>query len=375
MYGEFNNTTNNQTLQINAKTTIKNNLVVTGSVDITGTYYVNGVPVGGDRNGLITTGSGVLQSITGALSVSNGITLTGDQFKITDQPITFSSSYAIGTANDVAINYTQGVGLGIRNGNIQIGREAGQNFLNTPDTTGNFLFGQYGGQSFESGSGNVFLHTGGSSFISGSNNVLVGRSYGTITGGTNNVILGGYDAPETNISSFMSLGNSDTSFITKRTSQPIRMSDSLTITGSLKASSAVSSSLGLHAAGGSTSTVDFLNVGSNLQGNYIYANNFLSNSTLFLSPAGTANVVVQGNGAGGLRIASGFGIYNTGSYSQSGSLFNVNSPTINLTGSVAIQNVLTLEPITPLPSGKPTGSLAVSGSSLYFYNGTWTLIV
>jgi hypothetical protein len=158
-------------------------------------------------------------------------------FALISSPISFSSSFAIGTANDVSINYTQGVGLGIRNGNIQIGREAGQNFLNNPDTTGNFLFGQYGGQNFESGSGNVFLHTGGSSFISGSNNVLVGRNYSTITGGTNNVILGGYDAPETNINSFMSLGNSDTSFITKRQSEPIRMSESLTITGSLNVSS------------------------------------------------------------------------------------------------------------------------------------------
>jgi hypothetical protein len=458
MYGEFNNTTNNQSLRINAKTNITNNLVVTGSIDITGTYYVNGVafsggtsgtsgssgssgsngssgtsgdslftnqgaywntnnniqitgslnvgattisapgsglnilsgsidlndngqsrinnaqtgrnvlyvdndysnfffgnvPKGqnnrfsGDTNNFVLSptysdfqtgsrnlifavgntffnsgsnnifigdgqpfgnsvddslyiginGSSVIQkgngqpiqlghntqitgsldvsngsTITGALSVSNGITLTGNQFKITDQPITFSSSFTLGTVNDVSINYTQGVGLGIRNGNIQIGREAGQNFLNTPNTAGNFLFGQYGGQSFESGSGNVFLHTGGSPFISGSYNVLVGRSYNTITGGTGNVILGGYDAPETNLNEYMSLGNTNESFITKKQSEPIRMSESLTITG-----------------------------------------------------------------------------------------------------SVNITSVLNLKPNDPLPAGV-IGDLAVSGSSLYFYNGAWSLIV
>jgi hypothetical protein len=51
-------------------------IVVTGSLNITGQYLVNGVPVtgsgGGDRNGLITTGSiGVSQSITGSLQISS----------------------------------------------------------------------------------------------------------------------------------------------------------------------------------------------------------------------------------------------------------------------------------------------------------------
>jgi hypothetical protein len=47
---------------------------------------------------------------------------------------------------------------------------------------------------------------------------------------------------------------------------------------------------------------------------------------------------------------------------------------VNVTGSVSISETMKLKPQNPLPSGT-IGDLAVSGSSLYFYNGAWTLIV
>lgn len=51
-----------------------------------------------------------------------------------------------------------------------------------------------------------------------------------------------------------------------------------------------------------------------------------------------------------------------------------------LSGSVRITSVLTLAPNDPLPSGQPTGSIAVSGSGVdckpYFWNGsTWTSMI
>jgi hypothetical protein len=51
-----------------------------------------------------------------------------------------------------------------------------------------------------------------------------------------------------------------------------------------------------------------------------------------------------------------------------------------ITGSVSITSVLTLAPNNPLPSGQPTGSIAVSGSGAdckpYFWNGaTWTSMI
>jgi len=47
---------------------------------------------------------------------------------------------------------------------------------------------------------------------------------------------------------------------------------------------------------------------------------------------------------------------------------------LGVTGSVGITEALKLKPQNPLPSGT-VGDLAVSGSSLYFYNGAWTLVV
>jgi hypothetical protein len=51
-----------------------------------------------------------------------------------------------------------------------------------------------------------------------------------------------------------------------------------------------------------------------------------------------------------------------------------NSSTLSITGSVSINTALRLVPVNPLPTGT-TGSLAVSGSALYFHNGTaWVSI-
>lgn len=50
------------------------------------------------------------------------------------------------------------------------------------------------------------------------------------------------------------------------------------------------------------------------------------------------------------------------------------SGSYSVTGSVSITQTLNLAPSNPLPSGK-VGDLAVSGSNLYFYNGSWTQVV
>ena len=50
------------------------------------------------------------------------------------------------------------------------------------------------------------------------------------------------------------------------------------------------------------------------------------------------------------------------------------SGSANISGSVHIGEVINLKGLDPLPSGN-IGDLAVSGSSLYFYNGTWSLVV
>lgn len=66
----------------------------------------------------------------------------------------------------------------------------------------------------------------------------------------------------------------------------------------------------------------------------------------------------------------------------SGSVVNATgldiSGSLVVSGSTLITDVLTLPPVSPLPSGRPTGSLAVSGSGanckVYFFNGSWNAL-
>jgi hypothetical protein len=71
----------------------------------------------------------------------------------------------------------------------------------------------------------------------------------------------------------------------------------------------------------------------------------------------------------GINKASGSAVNATG-LDISGSLV--------VSGSTLITDVLTLPQVSPLPSGRPTGSLAVSGSGtacrIYFFNGSWNAL-
>jgi hypothetical protein len=68
----------------------------------------------------------------------------------------------------------------------------------------------------------------------------------------------------------------------------------------------------------------------------------------------------------------------SGSQVISGSLRLIGNLTttgsLTVTGSVNITEALRLQPQSPLPTGT-VGSLAVSGSNLFFYNGAWTQVV
>jgi hypothetical protein len=69
-------------------------------------------------------------------------------------------------------------------------------------------------------------------------------------------------------------------------------------------------------------------------------------------------------------------------YLYSGSLYNPYSGSVTVTGSIHVSGsisvvgsiqaskALSLTSQSPLPSGLPVGSLAVSASNLFFYNGT-----
>ena len=75
---------------------------------------------------------------------------------------------------------------------------------------------------------------------------------------------------------------------------------------------------------------------------------------------------------------TGYGIYQSGTATNSfaGNVgIGTTTPTskLHVSGSARIDEVLTLTPLDPLPTGSPTGSFAVSASVPpipYFYDGT-----
>ena len=104
-------------------------------------------------------------------------------------------------------------------------------------------------------------------------------------------------------------------------------------------------------------SVAYYGVGGGGPSAFIYANGATGDVNLIPGATGPRHVYV---GTGSLRVTSG---------------------NIIATGSANISQLLTLQPLATLPtvSGPSvllaTGSLAVSGSGLYFYNGAWTKII
>ena len=144
-------------------------LGVTGSINITGQYLVNGVPISGsgagDRNGLITTGSITdTQQITGSLILGNTV---------------ISGSLIGNTVNGGLIKIQSEAN---RSGSVQFNITG-----SSPISQSNFVFG---------GAGPTAANLTGSVVISGSNNIILngGRTntlaqgtYGYI-GGNNNIV-------------------------------------------------------------------------------------------------------------------------------------------------------------------------------------------
>jgi hypothetical protein len=96
-------------------------------------------------------------------------------------------------------------------------------------------------------------------------------------------------------------------------------------------------------------------------GGAFYASASLGASQRIVS---TVNAIANDDTLIGLDILPTF---STGSYT------GVTSLALRVSGSATISNVLTLTPQSPLPSGVPTGSFAVSSSAPpkpYFYDGT-----
>jgi hypothetical protein len=90
----------------------------------------------------------------------------------------------------------------------------------------------------------------------------------------------------------------------------------------------------------------------------LFTNNLYSNSGGPTPITVRSNVIVFETDGGSGHVDLQFGV----------------SGSANISGSVQIGEVMNLSSQDPLPTGS-IGDLAVSGSSLYFYNGAWTLVV
>jgi len=221
-----------------------------------------GTAAGSRKTGfLIDSGSNTL--ISGSLRTIGNTTITGSliasgsstifispntvhringSLGMIDAPMSFSRS--IDTDYKILMTYTEGIGLALRNGNIVVGREANDAFLNNLNNDGNFLFGQYGGQSFQSGSGNIFINTGGHSFKSGSGNIFLQRTLNNLDTGSNNVIVGSYDRTDTELNNYLSLGSVTHAYIEGLDNDKVHIKDDTTITGSLIASGSAHTLIG-----------------------------------------------------------------------------------------------------------------------------------
>ena len=138
-----------------------------------------------------------------------------------------------------------------------------------------------------------------------------------------------------------------------------------TITGSLFLSSSdvivfnVPNFSGAPAPGG-LSVTGSVSVGGNFA---VVGGNFVVNQI------NTQKIVGDG---GDLSIVSNVKIFNDGNINNARSLGVSGSAFVSQ--SISVGEAVRLSPSNPLPSGT-IGSLAVSGSSLFFYNGAWTLVV
>jgi hypothetical protein len=145
----------------------------------------------------------------------------------------------------------------------------------------------------------------------------------------------------------------------------ILLQNRTTITGSLTVSgSAAGLGNGLNVIGNTLLSGSVIINGSSAAGTkYLF----------FSSASGSAGAIIAYNTSGELSILQS----NTGSCRlELGNTSGTNTMygDTTITGSVNISEVMTLAKQNPLPTGT-TGSLAVSGSGLYFHNGTsWNLI-
>ena len=341
-----------------------------------------------------TINSGSLTVSGSAAGVGNGLNVIGNSL--------FSGSVNIQGSSAAGAKYLFFASSSGSAGGIISYQPSGELSIYQSDTGSCRLF-----LGNPSGSNTLYGNTSitGSLTVSGSGVNLVGNTVLTNTGVSNNVLIstavvrvqsntnnrsGSLSNDnlrfETNTGSLNGVildrtslsfsDNNGTTDIRKQSGSFLGMSNSLNITGSLTVSSGATIS-GSVTLNGINKSIYFSSGSSNsLTGAYI------SYDPTALGAGGLLVVNTSGSvpNIGSVQISAGrvYSTYNSNTgiatHFASSSLRLQSSNNVDISGSVNMSTVMTLTPQSTLPTGT-TGSLAVSGSGLYFHNGTsWNLI-
>jgi hypothetical protein len=284
VWGVLDNTTANQTLQINAATNVKNNLVVTGSLLVTNNINNLKIWTGSLNTNSIGIGDYTLNSQTGSSLNNIAIGVGALQTNVTG-----SNVVAIG--GDALRNSVAGFNLAVGSSALQA------------NTTGEYNIG-IGQSAFQAntigGKNTAIGWNSGVNNLTGSTNTIIGaQALSNNVNGSGNVAIGHYAGYYSTGSNGFYIGNENYGSLSNDQNKSLM---------------------------------------------YGEFNNTTNNQTLQINATTNVknNLVVTGS--------------------------------LNVSGKTSIANAMNLTPMDPLPTGV-VGDLAVSGSSLYFYNGAWTLIV
>jgi len=369
---------------------LRQNVLVTGSTFITGSFNLNN----NSNNSFVLTGS---RTTTGSgetfSSISPTITLrntANDSISVMNFAPTITATANAQTAIGLNINATINTfgsstnltrawpllvnGMGIRGGefgNVIIGNnyQAGSALysrINIGFNTGNsagVLIGHEAGASVSSGNSNIFI--GYRSMFSAATNIQntisIGEQAARSITGNNNVVLGhtalwyqGNGSTNiTNASNGVYIGtevrgfdNSDSNSIVIGYQTSGQGANTVVIGNNSIVRTVLKGNIGV----GFTPTSDVAQVSASI---HITGS---STARLLEIDSPTTNNILFITGSGRVGIGTG-----------------IPTSTLDISGSATISNLLTLTPQDPLPSSPPTGALAVSSSippKIYFYDGT-----
>lgn len=291
----------------------------------------------------------IAQSITGSEVVS----ISGSSLYSNGSFLVNTSGFS--TTNGLFLGYQAGYNAANAYHTNYLGYQAGYQATNAYNS--NFI-GIYAGQNSTNANESNFIgDSAGNYAINASRSNFIGNAAGTYATNASQSNFIGWQAGDA------AANAAGSTFIGQSAGYLAVSASSSTFIGNFA---------GYYAASASYSTIIGWNAGMTQTYASVGSNNIIIGTAISL-PAGYSN----GINIGGLIFGSGSngpaGFSGTPSTSAANGFVGINQPnpaySLDVSGSIHLSQALLLQPQVPLPTGT-TGSLAASGSHLYFYNGT-----